>query len=43
MFVSRADGTDEIQAPTGGRNTEVLAFRGDEICRAEVYFGWKVC
>jgi len=25
-----------------GRNTEVLSFRGDQICRAEVYFGWDV-
>ena len=24
------------------RNTEVLAFRGDKIARAEVYFGWDV-
>jgi ketosteroid isomerase-like protein len=24
------------------RNTEVLTFRGDRICRAEVYFGWDV-
>ena len=24
------------------RNTEVLTFRGDQICRAEVYFGWDV-
>jgi ketosteroid isomerase-like protein len=24
------------------RNTEVLTFRGDMICRAEVYFGWDV-
>lgn len=24
------------------RNTEVLAFRGDRICRAEVYFGWDL-
>jgi SnoaL-like protein len=25
-----------------GRNTEVLTFRGDQICRAEVYFGWNL-
>ena len=25
-----------------GRNTEVLTFRGEQICRAEVYFGWNV-
>jgi ketosteroid isomerase-like protein len=24
------------------RNTEVLAFRGEKICRAEVYFGWDL-
>jgi ketosteroid isomerase-like protein len=24
------------------RNTEVLAFREDRICRAEVYFGWDL-
>jgi len=24
------------------RNPEVLAFRGDTIARAEVYFGWDV-
>ena len=24
------------------RNTEVLAFDGDKICRAEVYFGWDL-
>jgi ketosteroid isomerase-like protein len=25
-----------------GRNTEVLTFRDDEVCRAEVYFGWNL-
>jgi ketosteroid isomerase-like protein len=25
-----------------GRNTEVLTFRGEQICAAEVYFGWNV-
>ena len=25
-----------------GRNTEVLTFRGDQVCGAEVYFGWNV-
>jgi SnoaL-like domain len=25
-----------------GRNTEVLTFSGDRVCRAEVYFGWNV-
>jgi ketosteroid isomerase-like protein len=24
------------------RNTEVLTFAGDKICRAEVYFGWNL-
>src|SRR5690349_8622993 len=24
------------------RNTEVLTFRGNRICRAEVYFGWNL-
>jgi ketosteroid isomerase-like protein len=24
------------------RNTEVLTFAGEQICRAEVYFGWDV-
>ena len=24
------------------RNTEVLTFRGGQICRAEVYFGWDL-
>jgi len=24
------------------RNTEVLTFEGDRICRAEVYFGWNL-
>src|SRR6185437_7901022 len=25
-----------------GRNTEVLTFRGEQIWRAEVYFGWNL-
>ena len=25
-----------------GRNTEVLTFRREEICRTEVYFGWEL-
>lgn len=25
-----------------GRNTEILTFRGDKVCRTEVYFGWNV-
>ena len=24
------------------RNTEVLTFRGDRVCRVEVYFGWDL-
>jgi ketosteroid isomerase-like protein len=24
------------------RNTEILSFKGEKICRAEVYFGWDV-
>jgi hypothetical protein len=24
------------------RNTEILTFRGDRICRADVYFGWNL-
>jgi len=24
------------------RNTEILTFRGDRICRVEVYFGWNL-
>ena len=32
---TRADGTRF-------RNTEVLTFDGDKICRAEVYFGWNL-
>jgi ketosteroid isomerase-like protein len=27
---------------TGGRNTEVLTFDGDQIKRIEVYFGWDL-
>lgn len=36
--------TYEMTKPDGGkgRNTEVLGFRGDRICRAEVYFGWDL-
>jgi hypothetical protein len=25
-----------------GRNTEILTFRGEQIARAEVYFGWNL-
>ena len=36
--------TYESRRPDGsrGRNTEVLRFRGDQICAAEVYFGWDL-
>src|SRR5881275_2947830 len=36
--------TYEMTKPDGGRarNTEVLIFRGEQICRAEVYFGWDL-
>jgi ketosteroid isomerase-like protein len=34
--------TYELKRPdgSGGRNTEVLTFSGDELNRIEVYFGW---
>ena len=36
--------TYEATKRDGGRirNTEVLPFRGDRICRVEVYFGWDL-
>jgi hypothetical protein len=36
--------TYEVKLADGhkGRNTEVLTFRGDQVCGAEVYFGWNV-
>jgi hypothetical protein len=36
--------TYEMTKPDGGkaRNTEILTFVGDQICRTEVYFGWDV-
>ena len=36
--------TYEVTHPDGhvGRNTEVLTFSGDKVCRTEVYFGWNV-
>ncbi len=36
--------TYESSRPDGsrGRNTEVLTVRGDQICAAEVHFGWDV-
>lgn len=33
--MTRADGSR-------ARNTEVLTFRGERICRVEVYFGWEL-
>ncbi len=36
--------TDEPKHSDGhrGRNTEILTFKGDQICVSEVYFGWNV-
>lgn len=36
--------TYEMTHPDGrkGRNTEILTFRGDQVCRTEVYFGWNL-
>ncbi len=36
--------TYEMKHPDGhaGRNTEILTFRGDKVCRTEVYFGWNL-
>jgi ketosteroid isomerase-like protein len=36
--------TYESMKTDGGRfrNTEVLTFEGDKICRQEVYFGWNL-
>jgi ketosteroid isomerase-like protein len=34
---------ERVRADGGrGRNTEILTFDGDQIIRAEVYFGWDV-
>jgi len=49
-FVRVVESGDELivtyeSTKTGGRrfrNTEVLTLRGDQICRAEVYFGWDL-
>jgi hypothetical protein len=49
-FVRMLEVDDEVvityQIATGdrgrGRNTEVLTFRGEQVCRAEVYFGWNL-
>jgi hypothetical protein len=37
-------GDRELSHPDGrrGRNTEALTFRAEQICRAEVYFGWTL-
>lgn len=36
--------TYELTHPDGrrGRNTEILTYRGEQICRTEVYFGWNL-
>jgi len=36
--------TYEMKNPDGakGRNTEILTFRGEQICGVEVYFGWNL-
>ncbi|MCW2497069.1 nuclear transport factor 2 family protein [Jatrophihabitans sp.] len=47
-FVRLIEDADELvityERDTGdgsrGRNTEVLTFRGEQVCRSEVYFGW---
>ena len=49
-FVRLVESGDEVivtyeATKTGGRrfrNTEVLTFDGDRICKAEVYFGWNL-
>jgi ketosteroid isomerase-like protein len=50
-FVRLIESGDEVvvtyemtRPPDGarGRNTEVLTFRGEQISRAEVYFGWDL-
>ena len=49
-FVRLVEAGDEVivtyeSTKTDGsrfRNTEVLTFRGDQICRQEVYFGWDL-
>lgn len=35
-------GAGQEQRFRRARNTEVLTFRGERICRAEVYFGWDL-
>jgi hypothetical protein len=36
--------TYELKRPdgSGGRNTEVITFHGDQVKRIEVYFGWEL-
>lgn len=36
--------TYELKRPdgSGGRNTEVITFDGDQVKRIEVYFGWEL-
>jgi ketosteroid isomerase-like protein len=49
-FVRLVESGDEVivtyeATKTGGRrfrNTEVVTFDGDRICKAEVYFGWNL-
>jgi ketosteroid isomerase-like protein len=49
-FVRQIESGDEVVVtyeatrPAGekARNTEILTFRGEQICRVEVYFGWNV-
>jgi ketosteroid isomerase-like protein len=49
-FVRLVESGDEVivtyemtrQDGARGRNTEVLRFDGERICRAEVYFGWDL-
>lgn len=49
-FVRLVESGDEVvvtyeSTKTDGkrfRNTEVLTFRGEKVCRAEVYFGWDL-
>jgi ketosteroid isomerase-like protein len=49
-FVRLIEAGDEVvvtyeSTKTGGnrfRNTEVLTFEGDKICKVEVYFGWDL-
>jgi hypothetical protein len=50
QFVRLVESGDEVVVtyentkPDGskGRNTEVLTFSGDKVCRTEVYFGWDI-